>query len=154
MNRSLHILLVFLAATLFVLPGCKPGTMEIQGGQKKIPREQMVRLMADMELTESALKFKQMKLSGDSIKKVADQSYDSLYSFYGVTPEQFKENLKYYQQDLEDFQTMTDEVIVALTKHKDSVSTFFKDPPPDTAKAKQVVVSPQKPVTAVKPLKK
>lgn len=124
---------VVLLSLMVSLNSCKSDKKDFAGGQQQIPREQMIRLMADMELTEAALKTRQVKLSRDSIKKIATQSYDSLYSFYGVTPEQFKENLKYYQLDLEDFQAMSDSVIITLTRHKDSVSNL-KDslPKPDT----------------------
>lgn len=127
-----YISVVFLSLAVS-LNSCQSDKKEFSSGQQQIPREQMIRLMADMELTEAALKTKQVKLSRDSIKKIAAQSYDSLYSFYGVTPEQFKENLKYYQLDLEDFQAMSDSVIITLTRHKDSVSNL-KDslPTPDT----------------------
>jgi len=115
---------VVLLLLIVSLNSCNSDKKEFASGQQQIPREQMIRLMADMELTEAALKTKQVKLSRDSIKKIAAQSYDSLYSFYGVTPEQFKENLKYYQFDLEDFQAMSDSVIITLTRHKDSVSNL------------------------------
>ncbi|NTW23886.1 MAG: DUF4296 domain-containing protein [Lentimicrobium sp.] len=119
---------ILLVSLIIGLTGCINDQKEFASGQKQIPREQMIRLMADMELTEAALKAKQVKLSRDSIKKIAAQSYDSLYSFYGVTPEQFKENLRYYQIDLEDFQAMSDSVIITLTRHKDSVSNLKKTP--------------------------
>ncbi len=120
---------VVLLSLIVSLNSCKNDKKEFASGQQQIPREQMIRLMADIELTEAALKTKQVKLSRDSIKKIAAQSYDSLYSFYGVTPEQFKENLKYYQLDLEDFQAMSDSVIVTLTRHKDSVSNLKESLP-------------------------
>ena len=120
---------VVLLSLIVSLNSCKNDKKEFASGQQQIPREQMIRLMADIELTEAAPKTKQGKLSRDSIKKIAAQSYDSLYSFYGVTPEQFKENLKYYQLDLEDFQAMSDSVIVTLTRHKDSVSNLKESLP-------------------------
>ena len=103
-----------------------------------IPREQMIRMMADMEITEAALKIKQVRSSRDSIKKIAAISYDSLYIYYRVTPEQFKDNLKLYQQDLEDYEAMVDEVIVLLTQRKDSSHNLAKDTPPETLKAKKI----------------
>jgi hypothetical protein len=120
-NYRLKIKFLFLLIIAFSLPACRNGHKIIDNGQKKIPQEQMIRLMADMELTESVLKMKQVNISRDSIKLIAAKCYDSLYAFYGVTPEQFKENLKYYQDDIEEFQAMMDSVVVTLTRHKDSV---------------------------------
>ncbi len=108
------------------LTGCRNGQNKTISGSKSISRDQMIRLMADIELTEAALKIKQVKLSRDSVKIIAKKCYDSLYQFYGITPEQFTENLKYYQRDLEDFQAITDSVIINLTRRKDSLSNLPK----------------------------
>jgi len=130
-----------------------------------MPREQLIHLMADIELTEAALKLKQVKMSRDSVKLFAEKCYDSLYQAYGVTPEQFRENLRYYQLDMEEFQAITDSVIISLTRRKDSVSNLSKTPDtlktkttdtvntktPDTVKTKTPIeVKPKKPVV-VKP---
>lgn len=130
-----------------------------------MPREQLIHLMADIELTEAALKLKQVKLSRDSVKRIAEKCYDSLYQAYGLTPEQFRENLRYYQLDMVDFQAITDSVIINLTRRKDSVSNLSKTPDtlktkttdtvntktPDTVKTKKSIeVRPKTPVV-VKP---
>lgn len=130
-----------------------------------MPREQLIHLMADIELTEAALKLKQVKMSRDSVKLFAEKCYDSLYQAYGVTPEQFRENLRYYQLDMEEFQAITDSVIINLTRRKDSVSNLSKTPDtlktkttdtvntktPDTVKTKKSIeVKPKTPVV-VKP---
>jgi hypothetical protein len=111
------------------------GQKEIADGVKKIPREQMIRMMADIELTEAALKLKQVKISRDSVKLLAAKCYDSLYSFYGTTPEEFKENLSYYLLDMEGFQALSDSVIINLTRRKDSISNLSIAP--DTLKTKK-----------------
>lgn len=139
LKRTLLLISLFLAVNL---SGCRNGQQEIAAGYDKIPRDQMIRLMADVELTEAALKIKQVKMSRDSVKLFAAKCYDSLYQSYGVTPEQFRENLKYYQLDMEDFQAMTDSVIINLTRRKDSISNLSKTPDtlktkiPDTVKTK------------------
>lgn len=134
MNSSKNIFLLISLLLVLTLPGCRNGQKEIAAGLDMIPREQMIRMMADIELTEAALKIKQVKLSRDSVKLFAAKCYDSLYQYYGVTPEQFTENLKYYQLDMEDFQAMTDSVIINLTRRKDSLSNLSKTA--DTAKVK------------------
>ncbi len=139
LKRTFLLISLLLAVNL---TGCRNGQKEIAAGFDKIPREQMIRLMADVELTEAALKIKQVKISRDSVKLFAAKCYDSLYQSYGVTPEQFNENLKYYQLDMEDFQAITDSVIINLTRRKDSISNLskkqdsIKSKTPDTSKAK------------------
>lgn len=102
--------------------GCSSKRETLPSGQKQIPREQMIRLLADLQLTESALKIKQVKMSRDSVKQFANFCYDSLYAFYRVTPEQFRDNLRYYQGDMEDFQAMMDSVVVTLSRQRDSAT--------------------------------
>lgn len=121
-----NILTIFIIVLLVSLSGCTNRQKSIAADQKLIPREQMIKLLADVELTEAALKKQQVKLSRDSIKIVAQQSYDSLYACYGVTHDQFQENLRYYQEDMGDFQVMMDSVIITLSRHKDSIPIFLK----------------------------
>jgi len=141
--RSFNRLFLVLTLLLTVsLPACREGQKKTAAGFDKIPREQLIRLMADVELTEAALKLKQVKMSRDSVKLIAEKCYDSLYHFYGVTPELFRENLRYYQLDMEEFQAITDSVIINLTRRKDSVSNLsktldtLKTKTPDTVKTK------------------
>lgn len=94
------------------------------GGTKPaqiIDRETMIMLMADMDITDAALKVRQKGLSHDSINKIADQVYDSLYLYYKTTPEIFKQNIRYYQSDMADFEKMVDDKITLLSKKKDSI---------------------------------
>lgn len=130
-----NILTIFIMVLLVPLSGCHNRQKGIAADQELIPREQMIKLLADVELTEAALKKQQVKLSHDSTKIIAQQSYDSLYAWYGVSHEQFQENLRYYQQDMEDFQVMMDSVIITLSRHKDSIPIFIKLQ--DTTKVKQ-----------------
>lgn len=107
---------------LFLLVSCSNRNKLPDADVEVIPREQMVRLMAEMELTEALLKNHQVKMSRDSVNLLSRKYYDSLYNKYGVTQAQFDGNLKYYQADIEEFLAMTDSVIIYLTRRKDSVS--------------------------------
>lgn len=100
--------------------GCKPSDGKPRP-EKLIPREIMVKLMADVEVVEARLRFQQTRITADSLNKEKTKSYDSLYMFYKVTPDQFNKNLSYYQGDLEDFERMIDEVILSITRARDSV---------------------------------
>lgn len=97
-----------------------------KGSLPLIPRDSMICLMADMEFTEAALKFQQRSSNNDSIKRLVNRSYDSLYSWYNYSPEQFELSLGYYQNNLVDFQKMLDEVILQLTRERDSVQYLSK----------------------------
>jgi len=116
--------------TLLLFAGCRNEQHPLSD-KGLIPREQMIRLMADVEFTEALIKLRQVNISHDSIKKLAQSSYDSLYAHYRLTPEMFKENLNYYQGNLEDFQAMLDSVMVLLTRQKDSA--LSKNPPEKSA---------------------
>ena len=111
------LLLVFM---LISLMGCKPSGRMPDGG-KLIPREKMIDIMADMEVVEAKLRFQQTRIDMDSLQKLKIKNFDSLYMYYKVTPEQFNQNLRYYQGDLVDFELIMDEVILSITKAKDSV---------------------------------
>lgn len=121
-NPGLSVFFLVLSLVLFSGCGNDSITKEKIDPARIIPREKMIRLMADMNLTESMLKLKQNKLARDSVKKIAAQTYDSLYLYYGITPRQFDENMEYYQENMDDFQAMIDSVLVVLTKQKDSIA--------------------------------
>lgn len=112
-----HLFLVFLLMSLL---GCKPSGQK-PDGEKLIPREKMIDIMANMEVVEAKLRFQQTRINMDSLQKLKIKNFDSLYMYYKVTPGQFNQNLRYYQEDLADFELMMDEVILSITQAKDSV---------------------------------
>lgn len=115
--------LVVLACLLIVsVCACKQNIQPSISNDQIIDREAMIRLMADMEITEAGLKTKQSTMPYDSVKMLANKAYDSLCLYYKTTPELFKENLRYYQQDMEDYQKMIDDKITLLTMKNDSLN--------------------------------
>lgn len=115
----------FLAVAVFgliFLTGCgKRADSDIQR-RDIIDREKMIMLMADLDITEAALRVKQTYIPRDSLSKLTKLAYDSLYIYYNTTPVVFKENLKYYQLDMEDYYKMVEEKIELLVRKKDSVA--------------------------------
>lgn len=107
---------------LGALSGCKQTDSSELSKVETIERQKMIQLMADMEITESALRMKQSKISRDSLDKLSNKAYDSLYLYYRVTPEIFSKNLKYYQLNMEEYEAMMEEKITLLSKKKDSIS--------------------------------
>lgn len=110
------------AFTLLIYTQCKQDEFSKLSKEQIIDRETMIHLMADMEITEAALKLKQTKMKYDSIRTLSNRAFDSLYIYYNTTPELFKENLKYYQYDMEDFQQMLEEKINLITRKNDSIT--------------------------------
>jgi hypothetical protein len=86
-----------------------------------IDQETMVRIMADIQVTETALRQKQSSLKRDTLNIISERAYDSLYAFYKTTPQAFHNSLKYYQQDLENYLQMNEELLTLLTQKADSI---------------------------------
>ncbi len=120
MKYAFFYLLSVLALLAFTQ--CKQDETSKLSKEQIIDRESMIHLMADMEITEAALKFKQTKMKYDSVRILSNMAFDSLYLYYNTTPELFKENLKYYQYDMEDFQEMLEEKINLISRKNDSIS--------------------------------
>jgi len=119
MRKLLPIVLFALLFVLSANTGCRNRNTD---APDVIPRAEMIRLMTEMEVTEAALRYRQSRVSADSIRKLSQRSYDSVYARYGYSPERFRHSLEYYQKNLEDYQQMLDEVIQRLTREKDSVN--------------------------------
>ncbi len=120
MKPALFCLLSLCAILTFTQ--CKQDESKKLSKEQIIDRETMIHLMADMEITEAALKFKQTKLKYDSVRILSNRAFDSLYLYYNTTPELFKENLKHYQYDMEDFQEMLEEKINLISRKNDSIT--------------------------------
>lgn len=128
----------FLAQAVFLLVflSCNRSDNKSQTPEQIIDRETMIRLMADMDITDAALKTKQMSLKHDSIRQLSNRAYDSLYLYYKTTPDNFKLNVSYYQRNLEEYQKMMDEKIILLSRKKDSINMAVNPIKLDTSKIK------------------
>lgn len=136
-NRMRYTFFLFVQALfLFGLLSCNQSGKDDQKPARIIDRQTMIHLMADMDITDAALKIKQVGLKHDSIKQLSDKSYDSLYLYYKTTPEEFKRNVSYYQKNLENYQQMMDEKITLLSKKKDSINVSINPVKLDTSKIK------------------
>jgi len=146
MNRSFFILL----GTCFILlsNGCRQSKTAGPEPKQILDRQTMVMLMADMDITDAALKVRQIGLSHDSIRKLSGKAFDSLYIYYGTTPDVFKENIKYYQRNMEDYQKMMDEKLELLSRKKDSIDVAIEPVKIDTSRNRK------SPVVKVNPGKK
>lgn len=113
---------ILLAGIVFIgmLYGCR-SQADTKAPAGIIPRDSMISLMAAIELNEAALKIQQTNINRDSLNKLSVRSYDSVYSYYRSSPQRFKISLDYYQNNLDDFQKMIDEVILRLIQQRDSL---------------------------------
>lgn len=127
--------LFFLLFGFVLLSACNMKGKQLND-QDIIPQEKMIRLMADIEITEAGLRFKQTKISGDSLTRLKSRAFDSLYIYHQVTPAQFKNSLAFYQKKLDNFERMMDEVMQIITREKDSINNM-KSPPADSVKNNQ-----------------
>jgi hypothetical protein len=104
------------------LLGCKQEQVSSSETSRVIAKDTMIQLMADLEIVESAIKLKQAQLQRDSLVKLSTMAFDSLYAYYKITPADFKYNLQFYQSDMALYQKMLDEMIIILSRKKDSIS--------------------------------
>lgn len=90
-----------------------------------ISEEQMVQMLTDAHLIESALLIAQNR--GESLQDSAEFLYQGLYTKYGISHIRYRQNLDFYQQDPEAFSLLYDRVIKRLTMIE---SAYVKQPPP------------------------
>jgi hypothetical protein len=109
-------------AGIISLSGCGNKSSQRPVDEDLIKEETMVRLLADIEITEAALKVLQGKISTDSVQMIARKSYDSIFLHYNVTADQFRQNLRYYQENHDGYKEMLEEKTTIITLKKDSIT--------------------------------
>ncbi len=110
--------IIYIVISLIVISGC---TTDISEKKEKppanlIPRDEIVNVIVDMHLYDAAIKEKQKKHR--DILKSKYYLYQTVMEKYNITREQFESSLKYYQQDLDDYDKIYDDVIEKLSKMK------------------------------------
>ena len=75
--------------------------------------EQIVMILADMEITEAALRQKQNY--GHEIDKVKEEYYYTIFTKYEVSREQFDQSLAWYKEDLKTIDKIYEDVITRLS---------------------------------------
>lgn len=78
-----------------------------------IDRDQLVLIIVDVEIAESALRQKQNV--GHEIKNIKESYYYSIFTKYEVTREQFDSSMTYYKQDPEVMDKIYEDVITKLS---------------------------------------
>jgi hypothetical protein len=106
---------------LVILIGCRGNDQEnkIQPPNHLIPRDEMISILVDIHLVEAS--FKTNPVRKEDPYTYSSVYYESVFKKYSITRKDFEENLKYYQQDIKDFDKMYEEVITRLSKLQSDV---------------------------------
>jgi len=114
--RSKNILAILIV--LLIAGGCGQWGKD-KSSQKPnslIPREKMVSVLADMQITEAYLN--DLRKSGHKTKDSTLLYYERIFKKNGITQSNFKANLLYYKKDLLDLENIYTEVITRLKELK------------------------------------
>lgn len=84
--------------------------------EKLIPKEQIVLILADMQITEAYLD--ELKMPGNMLKDSSLLYYDRIFRKNQITQLEFEESLLYYKQDLVDLENIYTQVITRLSELK------------------------------------
>jgi|GEM_PF-4964484 len=106
--KILPIILVSVGVT--TLLSCKKN--KIQPPENLIPRDKMVRIIAEIQFTDAVLitAENQRKINNSEIPEY----YSDLLHRFEITKEQFYSSLFFYSQDLEEFAKIYDDVLLIL----------------------------------------
>ncbi len=107
---------LFLLSFLILLAGCRRENSarlpEGLSSDSVIPREEMVRMLSDVQVLEAFLQLDVAR--GKNVTRMRDFYYDRLFSRYHCTEKRFRKNLEYYEQNPETFAKMYEEVVATL----------------------------------------
>jgi len=84
--------------------------------QQLIPKEKMIVILADMQITEAYLK--QLRKAGYKVKDTSLIYYTKVFKKNKITKSIFEQSLLYYKRDLQDLEKMYTDVIIRLNELK------------------------------------
>jgi hypothetical protein len=87
-----------------------PGRLSVDS---VIPRDEMIRVLVDVQLVEASLNLQRNK--GGNIPLLTQNYYQWLCRKYHMSHQRFRDNLNYYKMDPENFSKMYAEVLKNLT---------------------------------------
>lgn len=107
--------ILYLFAAILLLTSCysAPEQETAPPPENLIDRDELVLILADVEIAESALRQKQNV--GHEIKNIKETYYHSIFSKYNVSREQFDSSMIYYKQDPEVMDKIYEDVITKLS---------------------------------------
>jgi hypothetical protein len=89
-----------------------PSGSDIQKPDTLINRSQMVRILTDVHLTESAISY--LKTKGEATKRLTNDYYNAVFSKYKISRKNFESNYEYYEQNPEELVKIYEQVISNL----------------------------------------
>jgi len=105
---------------LSVLAACNSGKDPAEiipvSADSIIPEAQMVLMLADAHIIESALQIDRNR--GKNVSEEADFYYAGLFRKHGVSQERYQQNLEYYRQDPDIYIKLYEKVIRELTERE------------------------------------
>ncbi len=107
---------------LLAAASCAPKQKDISDlkvPENIIPPDSMVVLIADLQLAESALR--EFKRLGRESKERNVAMIENIFEKHHTTPERFDASKKYYDQHLELYQQIYEQVIVLLTRRQTEI---------------------------------
>lgn len=106
---------IILLISIIMLSSCdnKKDDME---SNKYIPREKMILVLADMQITESYLE--SLKKTGRRMNDTTLLYYEKVFKKHQISPAEFEESLLWYKKDYEDLDLLYTEVITRLSELK------------------------------------
>lgn len=109
--------------------GGDPGKSEVLVPSDSIlPREEMIRLLTEVQITESAWQL--MRNRGQDQGDTAGKFYRFIFQKYGISPSRFEASIAFYQQDPEQFAGLYEQVV------KNIDSLMLEEAKRDTVKKK------------------
>ncbi len=114
-NYRKPLLLLFMITAWLFMPSCYDvyEEAEVEKPENLINIDSMVVILADVEVTESALRQKQNM--GHEITDLEEQYYQSVFRKHQVTRGQFDSSLAYYKQDMAVMNKIYEDVITRLS---------------------------------------
>ncbi len=90
--------------------------------QKKVPeyvidQEKMIDLLVEVHIAEATLEKKQGHKA--NARDYASPYYKTIFDSFNTNPQNFDTNIAWYQQNMENFEDMYNQVMIKLTKLKD-----------------------------------
>ncbi|PSR03878.1 MAG: hypothetical protein BRD50_05030 [Bacteroidetes bacterium SW_11_45_7] len=116
-----YTLLTYLMIITLLTGGCSSGNdAPSQTPEGVLHPDTLKQVLMDIHLAEAALKRNQ--LEGDTAVIQAQQYYNEIYQVHNITEDEFMTSMAYYRTRQQQFQTMYEELIKAMSKKEAKLS--------------------------------
>ena len=108
----------FLFLSMILFFGCIH-KKEKNANSNIIPKQEMIQILVDVELAESAIAIHQNR--NNNIDIYSNYYYNSIFKKYKISRKKFEESLKYYAKKGDDFNEIFTQVINILSRKQSEV---------------------------------